>query len=103
MSEYQQDYQGVGEMLRAPFMVAEMLRRAKLVEARAIALAPDAAPYGEGYIASFEVESGVREGKHPRAYATVRNTSPHARHVEFGNGNTPKHRTLGKALDAAGD
>lgn len=100
MSSFKASYRGIGEMLRSPAMQAEMLRRAEKIKARAEATAP--AESGE-YKASFEIESGVKHGKTSRAYALIRNTSDHAAAVEFGWKNTPRHRTIGKALDAAKD
>ena len=96
---YRANYRGLGQLLTSPEMQAAMHALAEKVEARAIAIAPDAQPYGEGYIASFEVDSGIKKGWTRRAFGRVRNTSGHAVYVEFGGGNTPKHRTLGKALD----
>lgn len=101
MSKYTPSYEGIGELLRAPFIVADMRRRGEKVLSRAEATAPDQPPYGEGYIASFEIESGVRERKTRRAFCTVRNTSRHGMFVEFGGQSTPKYRILGRALDAA--
>lgn len=101
MGAFKKDYEGIGEMLRAPYMVAAMRARGEKVEAQAVATAPDAPPIGVGYKEHFSVEAGVREGLKPRAFARVRNDSDHALAVEFGWGNTPRHRTLGKALDAA--
>lgn len=98
------DYDGVGEMLRAPWMQAEMKARAEKVKARAIATAPDAPLVGEGYKFEFRVESGVKENSKGtrRAYGRVVNGSDHAIYVEYGGGRTSHaHRTLGKALDAA--
>jgi hypothetical protein len=103
MGSVRTSYKGIGQLLCADFIVAEMRRRAEKVKAVAEATAPDATPLGVGYKYEFEIESGVRKRKTKRAFARVRNTSPHALYVEFGGGNTPKHRTLGKALDAAGD
>lgn len=104
-ARYKQSYAGIGKLLCAPFMQAEMERRAKLVEARAIVTAPDATPLGVGYKYEFETSSGVKVSKKgtKRAYGRVTNHSDHARAVEYGFGETPRHRTLGKALDAAGD
>lgn len=93
--DFRLDYAGLGEFLKSPDMEAAMLKRAEVVKAAAIAIAPDQPPYGAGYIAAFEVVGGVDD---ERAYAIVKNTSPHALAVEFGRGNTPRHRTLGKAL-----
>lgn len=105
MSEYKPYYKGIGEMLCADFMIADMLRRAKNVEGVAHATAPDAPPYGVGYKYDFEVSSGVKTSAKgtKRAYGRVTNTSDHAVFVEYGGQNTPAHRTLGRALRAAGD
>jgi hypothetical protein len=105
MSEFRPSFKGIGEMLTAEFMQAEMLRRAEQVKVRAQATAPDAPPIGVGYKEDFEVTSGVKTSKKGtrRAYGRVTNNSDHARAVEYGFGDTPRHRTLGKALDAAKD
>lgn len=103
MGDYKPDYKGVGEMLCSPEMIAEVARRGEAVKARAIEIAPDAPPYGEGYIEHFSVESGVRVGVTRRAYARVRNDDDKAWLLEKGTKDTPRFRTLGKALDAAGD
>jgi hypothetical protein len=91
-------------LLNAEFMRAEMERRALRAKEFAESIAPDAPPIGEGYIASFEVESGTEGGiHHDRAYATLRNTSEHARYVEFGNGHEgTAHHVLTRALDVMG-
>lgn len=105
MSTYRPSYKGIGELLTAEFLQAEMLRRAEKVKAQAQATAPDYTPYGEGYKYDFEVTGGVKVSKKgtKRAVGTVTNNSEHAIWVEFGGQNTPAHRTLGRALDAAGD
>lgn len=109
MSEFHGSYKGIGEMLCADFMVAEMRRRAEKVKALAESTAPDATPVGIGYKYEFEASAGVEmhastSGKvTKRAVGTVTNTSEHALFVEFGGQNTPAHRTLGRALRAASD
>jgi hypothetical protein len=84
-------------------MQAEMRRRAELVKARAEASAPvdRTGPHPGRYKQSFRVTSGVREGKTRRAFGRVTNDAPEAILVEYGSRNNPRHRTLGKALDAA--
>lgn len=99
---YRQDYAAMGRFLAGPEMLKMVAAKGAKVLAAAEAAAPDHEPLGTGYVTAFELEVGVRPGKHPRACATVRNTSPHARFVEFGGKATPRHRTLGKALGAAG-
>jgi hypothetical protein len=105
MAGYEASYTGIGEMLVAPFMVAEMRRRAEKVKAAAEAAAPvdEGGTHPGRYKASFHVDSGVREGKTRRAYGEVTNDSPEAFYVEYGTKKTPRHRTLGTALDAAKD
>ena len=111
---YTPDHRGLGELLVSPGMQEAMHALASKVGAAARAKAPDAAPYGVGYIDGFEVDSGVREGKTPRAFGRVKNTSPHAVFIEYGSaekidrlgrkhGATPKFRVLGKALDAVNE
>ena len=105
MSQYRPSYDGIGRLLTAEFMQAEMLRRAEKVKALAEATAPDAPPYGVGYKYEFRIESGIKtssEGTR-RAFGRVVNDSKHALFVEYGGQNTPAHRTLGRALRAAGD
>jgi len=100
---YRPDHGGLGELLVSPDMESAMRQLAAKVLARAISTAPDATPYGTGYVSSFELDSGVRAGSTPRAFGRVKNTSGHAAFVEYGGRNTPKHRTLGKALDAVNE
>lgn len=98
------DYEAFGEaVLCSPEMVADMRRRAENVKAVAEATAPvyEDGPHPGRYRESFEVTAGIREGKTRRAYGRVENHAPEAIYVEFGNKNTPRHRTLGHALDAA--
>jgi hypothetical protein len=105
MSTYRPSYEGIGELLTAEFMQAEMLRRAEKGKANAEAIAPDATPYGVGYKYEFEVTSGVKSSAegHRRAFGRVTNNSDHAIWVEYGGQNTPAHRVLGKSLTAMGD
>lgn len=99
------DYHGIGEMLCSPEMQAEMHRRAEKVKAAAEAAAPydPASKDGTHYKDSFTVESGVREGKTRRAYGRVVNDDPAAFYIEYGTSDTPRYRTLGRALDHAKD
>lgn len=105
MSDYRPSYEGIGELLTSEFMQAEMLRRAERVKAQAEATAPDAPPYGEGYKYEFKVSGGIKVSKEGtrRAVGTVTNESDHALWVEYGGQNTPAHRILGRALNAAKD
>lgn len=96
---FRADYKGIGEMLKGQIGLKAVLPQAEKVKAAAEAIAPDAPPLGEGYKYEFSIETGIKDDK--RAVATVKNTSPHAIYVEFGGKNTPRHRTLGKALGVA--
>jgi hypothetical protein len=106
MGRFSADYHGIGELLNSAEVEAEMVRRAELLMAAAVASAPfdakdrDLAHYKD----SFHLEHGKHRGvHHDRAEAAVVNDSPHAVYVEYGTGDTPKHRTLGHAIDAARD
>jgi hypothetical protein len=113
-SYYKHNYAAFGaEVLRAGFMHAEMLARAERVKAAAEAIAPVGDPesgwYTGGrepgeYKASFRVSGGVTAygGAGTRAFGRVTNVSDHAAAVEYGYGKTPKYRTLGKSMHAAG-
>lgn len=102
----QLSYEGIGEMLCADFMVADMHARAEKIAAEARATSPvGPAKDGNHYIDSFEVSSHVREGDSRRAEGVVTNTSQHAAAIEFGNHRTRKetigaHHVLGRAIDA---
>lgn len=101
---FQPNYAGIGEMLRAEFMEAEMLRRAEKVKAVCEATAPydPNSKDGSHYKDSFRVEASRAGGlKKDRAEAKVISDDPAAFHIEMGTGDTPKHRTMGKAIDAA--
>jgi hypothetical protein len=97
-------------MLRAPFMIAEMERRAKLgrIEAERIAPVRTGAyafglPGGEGVEGGgFKVTAGIKDG---RAYARISNDVHrgdycYAAALEFGTIHMEKQRPLGKAIDA---
>jgi len=103
-STFKPSYSGVGQMLRAGFLVADMHARAERVAAAAKANAPfdKDDPDGQHYVDAFKVTSGVRHHKTTRAYGRVSNDDQAAVPVEFGNKRTPEHATLRKALDAAG-
>jgi hypothetical protein len=97
-------YGGIGEMLRSDFIAAEMLRRAEKVKAQAEATAPydPDDPDQTHYRDAFRTEVDRRGGAHhDRAVARVVNDDKAAFFVEYGTRNNDRHRTLGKALDAA--
>jgi hypothetical protein len=115
-ARYRHDYENFDRVvLCAPFMIAEMHRRAE----RGKVFAEAHAPYdpkdddGEHYRDDFEVSSGVAESLDGtlRAYGRLSNTNSIAALVEFGrpagvdkNGRKypaqERHRILGASLEA---
>lgn len=100
MSDFHPDHAGIGEMLKADFMQAEMTARAH----RGKEYAEATAPYDENggsphYKDLFRVEATPNK---ERAEASLINDDPAAFHIEYGTSHSPKHRTLGKALDVMG-
>lgn len=101
-------YENFGELLRGPEVRAELVAKAERVKSAAESIAPVGDPKWDPhpglYKASFGVDDGVManiEG-HEVGFARVTNHAPHATAVEYGNGLTPPHHTLGKALDLGG-
>lgn len=92
------------QVLASEAMVAEMAKRAEKIKAAAEADAPvlEDGPHPGRYKAAFAVSSGVKESKkgRRRAFGRVTNDAPEARWVEYGTTHNPRHRTLGRALDA---
>lgn len=103
-AKYTLDPAGFQEhLLNAPWMVELMRSRAEAGKAYAISVAPDAPPYGEGYIAAFHVEAGTHGGiHHDRAYATLSNDDDAAVYVEFGSEHIRAHHVLLAAMDVMG-
>ncbi len=96
-AKFRGDYKGIGKMLRSKQMQREMETRAERVKSKAEGLAPrDSGRYAD----SFKVETGVREGRKPRAVSKVVNDAPNAPYVEWGTSKTPRHRTMGRAAGA---
>lgn len=94
-------YTALGEMLNADFMVAEMERRAKMIEEWAFDRAPVYSGRGKDdhrgrYKASFSSGAFPHGGVHgDRAEGWVENTAPEALYVEYGNrGREPYHLML---------
>jgi HK97 gp10 family phage protein len=99
------NWEGVGELLRSEGVEAEMLRRARLIAAKAEASAPTGTPPDDKhpgrYRASVTVSSsrhGGRRGDRAVAYAT--NTAPYARWVEYGTERVPAYHVMLKAARA---
>jgi hypothetical protein len=107
MAGFKLDRLGLGEYLRSSEMEAEMRIRAERVKAEAERTAPydPNSTDGTHYRDSFHVESTTHGGyHHDRAAAYVINDDNAAVFVEFlDQKNGPPHRTLGRALHAAGD
>lgn len=103
MSSFRGSYKGIGDLLCADFIQADMLRRAEKVKTVAEASAPVAKTgrHRGRYKASFRASAGIQRGRTRRAYGRVVNTAPEAFFVEYGTRDTPRHRTLGNALMAA--
>lgn len=114
MSEYTHDYAAFDEyVLAAGFMVEDMRGRAHRVADAALRIAPydPSDKDGDHYIDHFSVDAGVREGvSGRRAFGRVTNDHEAAVDIEYGTsssrpqgGSSPRHRVLGRSLDAAGD
>ncbi|WP_249402059.1 HK97 gp10 family phage protein [Streptomyces sp. YIM 121038] len=92
-------------MLRMPGMQAEMLRRAEVIKAVAVATSPvdERSPNPGHYKASWETDSTSRGGRRrDRAVAYVRNTSYYARWVEYGTERVPPHHVALRAAQIGG-
>lgn len=95
--DYKPDHKGIAQLLVSPEMHRLVTAAANEGKRYAESISPDAEPYGEGYIASFEVQSGLVEkvAGSRRAVARLANTSDHATLVEYANG----ARVLGRTVD----
>ena len=116
-STYTGSYSGIGEMLRADFMVEEMGRRAQAVMDQAVATAPvyagrEGDPHRGRYKGSFSMHTTDHGGwKGDRAAGIVTNDSPEAVFVEYGTragryhpeGQRGHHTLLNALRSAAGD
>lgn len=100
---FRPDHEGVGRMLRSDWMEATMVKRAELIRARAIALAPvgsrsDGDAHPGRYKASFHIRSHSRGGAtRDRAEAVLYNDSPEAYYVEFARWGAEPYRVLARA------
>lgn len=95
MANYKPDYSATSRLMTGPQMIGRMVEQAEEVKTVAEGISP--VETGE-YKSKFSVESGVVDEAGLRAYADVVNSSSHAQHVEWGDGHTPRHRVLGRAL-----
>lgn len=91
---FKSNYRGIGRLLNSPEVEAVLMARITEALARAEVIAPVETG---AYKGAFEV--GLDHDKPDRPRAWLRNNKDYAIIVEFGAGPTPRHRTLGKALD----
>jgi Bacteriophage HK97-gp10, putative tail-component len=105
-AKFRMSNRGVGQLLRSQMMRAEMRRRAEVIQGVAESIAPvggGSDPHPGQYKASFSVTSTNRGGRNrDRATATVRNTAPYARWVEYGTERVRAHHVLLRAAQAGG-
>lgn len=90
---FKSNYAGIHDLLNSREVEAMLLAHMEERKLLAIALAP--VGWTGRYKTSFVVEAGVKKD---RVKAVLRNDAPEAMAVEFGAGQTPRHRVLGKAL-----
>jgi hypothetical protein len=116
-STFHGSYEGIGQMLRADFMVEEMGRRAQAVMDQAVATAPvyegrEGDSHRGRYKASFDMHTTDHGGwKGDRAAGIVTNSSPESLYVEYGvragryhpEGQPGRHTLLNALRSAAGD
>lgn len=107
MAKFRMKSKGVGQLLKSPEVEAEMLRRAGTIKSIAVATSPvgDAAadPHPGLYKSSWHTSSTRRGGRRrDRATATVWNSAPHARFVEYGTERVDSHHVLLRAALAGG-
>lgn len=97
MVRYDPNHKEIGKFLVGAQMQKLVTKAANAGKAYAISISPDAPPLGEGYITSFEVESGLVKtiARNPRACARLWNRAGHAAAVEWEHG----HRILGRTVD----
>ncbi|MBB1253172.1 HK97 gp10 family phage protein [Streptomyces sp. OF3] len=98
---------GVGRLLRSEMVETEMRRRAETIRSVAVSISPvgEAArdPHPGLYKSSWHVSSTRRGGRRRnRATATVWNSAPYARWVEYGTERVPAHHVLLRAVLAGG-
>jgi hypothetical protein len=102
------------QVLCAPWMVAEMLKRAEAGAAYARSIAPVRTG---AYRDSIQASAGIRPligaggwtngaanlgGYSRRAEGQVSAGTDHAAVIEFGDGDAERHRVLGRSMDAMG-
>ncbi|EPD94608.1 HK97 gp10 family phage protein [Streptomyces albus] len=106
-ARFKMSRKGVGELLRSREVEAEMLRRANVIKGVAVPISPVGTaawdPHPGLYKASWHTTSTRRGGRRRnRAVATVWNSAPHARWVEYGTERVHAHHVLLRAAQAGG-
>ncbi|MFJ8016243.1 HK97 gp10 family phage protein [Streptomyces sp. NPDC096339] len=103
-ARFKMSRKGVGQLLRSPMILGEMVRRAEVIKAVAESIAPAGGPsdpHAGNYKESFFVTSTDRGGRRrDRATATVGNSVYYARWVEYGTEKVPAHHVLLRAAQA---
>ncbi|MGZ4588677.1 MAG: hypothetical protein ACXVX9_12850 [Mycobacteriaceae bacterium] len=103
MSRFDADYEGIGELLRSEMIGNALYTRGEAVRGTAEATAPFDAKSKTHFRDAFHTaEPKVRDGG-DRMVVTVYNDDDAAVDIELGTSYSPAHRTLTKALDAAGN
>lgn len=99
-ARFRMSKRGVGELLRSPMILQEMVRRADVIKGVAEAIAP---VESGTYQRSFFVRPVARGGRRrDRAVAVVGNSSPHGAHVEYGTDKVRAHHVLLRAAQTGG-
>lgn len=105
-ARFKMSNKGVGQLLRSDMVKAEMERRANVIKGVAVSIAPVGSvrdPHPGLYKSSFVVTSTSRGGRRKdRATATVTNTAPYARFVEYGTERVTAHHVLLRAAQSGG-
>jgi hypothetical protein len=108
-ARFRMSSRGVGQLLRSPMLEAEMMRRGELIKSVAESISPvgDAArdPHPGLYRDSWYVVASnkqVGRTRKRRATATVGNSAPYARWVEYGNEHYSGRHVLLRAAMAGG-
>jgi hypothetical protein len=107
-SRFSASYEGIGLLLKAPFMVDEMKRRAEIIRNRAEETAPVGDPRRDPHSGlfknSFHAEANDRGGfRGDRAEGIVYNDAPNAIYAEKGTSRQRGYHTLLNAIEAARD
>lgn len=108
-AKFKMSNRGVGQLLRSPMVGEEMLRRANVIKGVAESISPVGPAARDShpglYKASWSARiSNKRTGRsnRRRATATVWNSAPYARFVEYGTDRVPARHVLLRAAQVGG-